>query len=255
LIAASIMSKKIAEGSDGIVLDVKTGNGAFMKNIGDARKLGRTMIAIGKAGGLKMKALITDMSQPLGFAIGNALEVKQAVEVMRGQGPKDFSSLCVELSARMLVLGKAEKSLDSARITLRRHISDGSALKKFTEIIEYQGGNSRVVGEPDKYLRAASKTVCIRAGSSGYVSAFDTKAIGLAAVNIGAGRKTKLDRIDHSAGFVLYKKIGDKVEKGEALADMFHNSNFASSSVKIFKKAVSVTPLKPRIPRLIYEEL
>lgn len=255
LIAASIMSKKLAEGSDGIVLDVKTGNGAFMNNIGEARELAKTMIAIGNAGGKKMRALITDMSQPLGFAVGNALEIQQAIETMQGRGPADFTGLCVELSARMLVLAKAEKTLDAARVTLRKLLSDGSALDKFARMIDSQGGKAGVIDHPDKYLCRASKSACIRSERSGFVSAFDTRAVGLAAVSIGAGRRTKADRIDHTAGFVLRKKIGDSVLAGEPLAEMFYNARSAAAEAKKnFKKAVVISSRKPRIPELIYEE-
>jgi pyrimidine-nucleoside phosphorylase len=256
LIAASIMSKKIAEGSDGIVLDVKTGNGAFMKDLDNARELARTMVNLGKAAGMKTKALITDMSQPLGFAVGNALEVKQAIETMRGAGPKDFTELCVELSARMLVLAKTENNLNTAKQRMRASFCDGSALEKFKAIIEHQGGNARVIDEPEKILPKAKKKEEICSLKSGYVSSFDTRAVGLAAVHIGAGRKIKTDRIDPSAGFVLCKKTGDRVEKGEPLAVMYHSGGAkASEAKKMFLGAVKISAIKPAISKFVYEEI
>jgi len=256
LIAASIMSKKIAEGSEGIVLDVKTGNGAFMRDIKSARELAKMMLKIGKANGLKMRALITDMNQPLGLAVGNALEVKQAINVMRGGGPEDFVELCLELSARMLVLGEIEKTVPCAKKLLKESLLSGKALEKFRRIIELQGGDARVVDNPGRYLPESGQKEDIYSEKNGFVSSFDTKAIGLAAVNLGAGRITKEDRIDHSAGFILHKKIGDRVSKGEPLAAMFYNTGRDANEMhRMFKNAVDITASKSRIPRLIYEEL
>jgi len=256
LIAASIMAKKIAEGSEGIVLDVKTGNGAFMKDLKKSRELAETMLSLGKAAGRKMRALITDMNQPLGFAIGNALEVKQAIETMCGEGPKDFTELCVELSARMLILGKAENNLNTARQRLISRLCDGSALEKFRAIVEHQGGNARVVDAPEKILPKAKKQEEIRSFKSGYVSSFDTRAAGLAAVHIGAGRQIKCDRIDPSAGFMLCKKIGDRVEKGEPLAVMHHSGRIKAAEAKeMFLNAVNISVTRPKASKLIYEEI
>jgi pyrimidine-nucleoside phosphorylase len=214
------------------------------------------MISIGKASGIIMRALVTDMNQPLGLAVGNALEVKQAVEVLRGEGPEDLRKLCLELSARMLVLGKVEKTVAGAMKILDKQLLSGNALAKFRKIIELQSGDARVADKPEKYLAASAKKLDICSTSNGYVSSFDTRAIGLAAVNIGAGRKTKEEKIDPSAGLILYKKIGDKVNKGEPLATMHYNSgrDWAGSKI-MFEKAVTITSSKPKIPKLIYEEL
>jgi len=256
LIAASVMSKKIAEGSDGIVLDVKAGCGAFMKDVKCARRLAETMVLIGKAAGKKMRALITGMDQPLGLAVGNALEVKQAVKTLMGEGPDDFRELCVELSARMLVLGKAEKSLDKARRRLETSLISGKALDKFEEMVKAQGGDARAARDPEKALRRAKHVELVRSKTSGYVGSFDTRAIGLAAVLIGAGRCRKEDLIDHSAGFVLIKKTGDFVEKGEPLAEIHHGGRGrAEEAKKVFSAAVRISRVKPRARKLIYEEI
>ena len=256
LIAASVMSKKIAEGSDGIVLDVKTGSGAFMRDIKSARTLARTMVSLGRDYDKKMSAVVTNMDQPLGRAVGNALEVKQAVETMRGEGPDDFTELCVELSARMLVMGKAENTLGSARQRLKRRLLDGSALRKFESLIRHQGGNTKVVDDPEKALPKAKRSEHIRAARAGFVSSFDTRSVGIAAIEIGAGRKTKNEIIDPSAGFILRKKIGDYVEKGEPLATIYHNrERNASEAKKMFAGAVRITEKKPAALKLIYEEI
>jgi len=256
LIAASIMSKKLAEGSDGIVLDVKTGSGAFMKDISGARALAKTMVAIGKGRGKKMRALITDMSQPLGRAVGNALEVKQAVETLRGNGPGDFTSLCLALSSRMLVLGRAEKSLASAELKVRKKLSDGSALDKFRKLVELQGGNARVADEPGRMLPEAKMIEEITARVPGYVRSIDARAVGLAAVQIGAGRKTINDRLDLAAGFIVHKKIGDRVAKGEPLASIHHRGGAAAEEAKkMFLGAVNISPERPAPLKLIYEEI
>ncbi len=256
LIAASVMSKKIAEGSDGIVLDVKAGNGAFMKDIKSARALARAMVSIGRDYDKKMSAVVTNMDQPLGRAVGNALEIKQAIETLRGQGPEDFTKLCVELSARMIVMGKAERTLASARLRIMRRLSDGSALRKFESIIRHQGGNPKVVDDPDKVLPKAKRSENIKAVKSGFVSSFDTRAIGMAAIEIGAGRKTKNERVDHSAGFILHKKTGDKVEKGEPLATMYHSGERnAAEAKRIFTGALSISSKKPASTKLIHEEI
>lgn len=219
LIAASIMSKKIAAGSDAIVLDVKTGSGAFMKTEEQALALAREMAAIGENVGRRVTALITDMDMPLGHCIGNALEVMEAVEVLRGGGPEDLARVSLELAANMLHLaGKGE--LPACRALAREAISSGRALEKLCQMAAAQGGDARVLEDFSLFPKAA---LCreVLAEQSGYLAAVDTEACGTASVLLGAGREKKGDAVDHAAGIVMLKKPGDRVEKGEALARLY----------------------------------
>jgi len=216
LIAASIMSKKIACGADVILLDVKVGSGAFMKTVDNARELARTMIAIGEGLGRKVGAALTDMSQPLGRAVGNALEVREAIDALHGSGPADFAGLCVELAARLLNLA-GTASLDECRRQAERTILSGAALAKFGEIVRVQGGDLRVL-EDTSLLPKASITHAVKSDAAGAVSAIDAAQIGVAASILGAGREKKEDVINPAVGIVVEKKIGDRVEFGEPLA-------------------------------------
>lgn len=220
LIASSIMSKKIAAGADAIVLDVKTGAGAFMKTEEDSEKLAHAMVKIGNNVGRKTMAIISDMSQPLGFAIGNALEVKEAIDTLKGEGPEDLTELVLTLGSQMVVLGKKAKTLEEAREKLLEAIKSGKALEKFKEFLKNQGGDPSVVDNPEKLPQAKYK-IPVPAKEGGYVSNMVADQIGIAAMLLGAGRATKEDKIDLAVGIVLNKKVGDKVEKGESLMTIY----------------------------------
>ncbi len=216
LIASSIMSKKLAEGIDALVLDVKVGSGAFMKTEADARTLARTMIDIGTQMGKRVVALLTDMDQPLGRTVGNALEVREAVEMLRGDAPADYTGLTLALTAEMLVLGKKAGSLDEARTQLQRAITSGAAETKLKQIVTAQGGDASAVADLSK-LPKARTTVPIVADQDGFVTGIDSESIGLAAMALGAGRARSSDRIDPAVGFVLERKVGQAVSRGSTL--------------------------------------
>ena len=217
LIAASIMSKKMAEGIDALVLDVKTGDGAFMVKEEDSRALAEAMLAIGKGMGKKIVALITDMEQPLGRTVGNALEIVECIETLQGKGPEDLETLSVELAAWMLSLGGAAPTLDAARARVREALASGAGLRKFQEVIDLQGGDARVCDDLSRLPRAA-ETVELRAESAGRVTGIACRAVGTAAMLLGAGRETVDSTIDPGVGLVLRKKVGDAVSTGEPLA-------------------------------------
>nr|WP_263315039.1 pyrimidine-nucleoside phosphorylase [Mammaliicoccus sp. Marseille-Q6498] len=222
LIASSIMSKKIAAGADAIVLDVKTGAGAFMKTIEDSELLAHAMVKIGNNVGRNTMAIISDMSQPLGRAIGNGLEVKEAIETLKGEGPEDLTELVLTLGSQMVVLAKKAETLDEAREKLQEVIQNGKALEKFKVFLENQGGDGSVVDDVSK-LPQAKYTFEVLAQDSGYVSNIVADEIGVASMLLGAGRATKDDIIDLAVGLVLNKKVGDKVEKGESLVTIYAN--------------------------------
>ena len=224
LIASSIMSKKLAAGADAIVLDVKTGDGALMKNMADSEKLAHEMVNIGNQIGRRTMAIISDMSQPLGFAIGNALEVKEAIDSLKGHGPADLTELVLTLGSQMVVLANKAKTLDEAREKLQEVIKNGKAVEKFKTLIEAQGGDSSVVDNPEK-LASAPYQIALPALKSGYVSRIIADQIGIAAMQLGAGRATKEDVIDPSVGIMLHKKVGDKVAEGEALLTIHANTD------------------------------
>ncbi|CAM2900930.1 pyrimidine-nucleoside phosphorylase [Salinicoccus roseus] len=223
LIASSIMSKKIAAGADAIVLDVKTGDGAFMKNEEDAVELACAMVSIGNNVGRNTMAIISSMSEPLGYAIGNALEVKEAIDTLKGEGPEDLTALCLELGAQMAVLGGAAESLDEAKDKLRAVIDNGEALEKFRVFLKNQGGDASVVDDPSK-LPQAKYQFEVKAEESGFVEEIAAEEIGIASAMLGAGRQTKEDEIDLAVGLVLKKKVGDRVEQGDTLAVIHSNS-------------------------------
>lgn len=222
LIASSIMSKKIAAGADAIVLDVKTGDGAFMKTIEDSKKLAHAMVQIGNNVGRKTMAIISDMSQPLGFAIGNALEVKEAIDTLKGKGPEDLTELCLTLGSQMVVLGGQAKTIEDARKKLEEVITNGKAIDVFKQFIKGQGGNPEVVDDPS-LLPQAKYTFEIPAKESGFVSHIVADEIGTAAMLLGAGRATKDSEIDLAVGLVLHKKVGDAVKIGESLVTIHTN--------------------------------
>ena len=255
LIASSIMSKKLAEGIDALVLDVKVGSGAFMKTLDDARKLATTMVGIGREMGKKVVAIITDMEQPLGRAIGNSLEAIEAIDMLKGQAPADYTECTMKLTAKMLELGQAAKDETEARARLQAVIDDGSALKKFAQIIEAQGGNPAVLYDYSVFP-TARQIVPIPSPVSGYITAIDTEKVGMAAVALGAGRERVDSIIDPAVGFVLEKKVGDKVEKGEPLA-MMHINDAARAATIIdrFQSACAFGDEAPAPRPLIIETI
>lgn len=231
LIASSIMSKKLAAGADAIVLDVKTGSGAFMKKEEDSFALAREMVRLGKGAGRDTVAVVSDMDQPLGFAVGNALEVREAIDTLNGRGPKDFEELCLTLGSYMaLAAGKAQ-SVDEARKKLIGCIEDGSALKKLAEFVAAQGGDSELVYHPER-LPQASIIEEIPSPSDGYIQKIVCDEIGICSLILGGGRETKESSIDLSVGLVLHKKVGDAVKKGESLATIHANDSEKLAAAK-----------------------
>lgn len=222
LIASSIMSKKIAAGADAIVLDVKTGDGAFMKTQEDAEELAHAMVRIGNHVGRKTIAIISDMSQPLGFAIGNALEVNEAIETLQGKGPKDLTELVLTLGSQMVILAGKAKTSEEAKEMLLDAIHSGKALAKFKEFLANQGGDASIVDDLTKLPQAKYK-IELPAKQSGYISRMVADEIGVASMILGAGRATKEDVIDLAVGLVLHKKVGDKVEEGESILTIYSN--------------------------------
>ncbi|MBU3215169.1 pyrimidine-nucleoside phosphorylase [Clostridium estertheticum] len=251
LIASSIMSKKIASGANAIVLDVKTGAGAFMKTDKDAENLAHAMVQIGNNVGRNTMAIISDMSQPLGFAIGNALEVKEAIDTLRGEGPEDLTELVLTLGSQMVVLAKKAKTLEEARKTLLEVIENGKAIDKFKVFIKNQGGDESIVDNPEKLPQAKYK-IDVPALTSGFVSNMVADEIGIAAMLLGAGRATKEDKIDLAVGLMLRKKVGDKVEKGETLVTIYANrENIEDVRKKIYEN-ISISDHATK-PTLIHE--
>ncbi|MBX4263231.1 pyrimidine-nucleoside phosphorylase [Clostridium estertheticum] len=251
LIASSIMSKKIASGANAIVLDVKTGAGAFMKTDKDAENLAHAMVQIGNNVGRNTMAIISDMSQPLGFAIGNALEVKEAIDTLKGEGPEDLTELVLTLGSQMVVLAKKAKTLEEARKMLLEVIKNGKALDKFKVFIKNQGGDESVVDNPEKLPQAKYK-IDVPALTSGFVSNMVADEIGIAAMLLGAGRATKEDKIDLAVGLMLRKKVGDKIEKGEPILTIYSNrENVEDVKAKIYEN-ISISDHATK-PTLIHE--
>jgi len=222
LIASSIMCKKLAAGAQAILLDVKTGLGAFMETLDEARQLANLMVDIGKLAGREVVALLSDMNQPLGNAVGNSLEVLEAIETLRGAGPQDFREHCLHVSAHLLVLGKRAQDLAEGRAMAEKSIADGSAFEKFRVLVQAQGGDVSYVDDPSKFPRAACVEV-VESPRNGYLAQIQARSVGEAAVTLGAGRAQKSDPIDHAVGFVIHHKVGDKLEKGEPLFTIHAN--------------------------------
>jgi len=252
LIASSIMSKKIAAGANAIVLDVKTGEGAFMKTVEDSRALAEAMVQIGNNVGRQTMAIISDMSQPLGFAIGNALEVKEAIDTLRGNGPSDLTELCLILGSQMIVVGGKAKDLDEARQMLLEVIENGKAIDVLKEFIKSQGGNPLVVDSPELLPKAAF-TLELPSREEGYVSFIEADEVGTAAMLLGAGRATKDSVIDLSVGIVLHKKIGDFVKVGESLATIHSNVENVQNVLDILYTHITFSKEKVTPPKLIEE--
>lgn len=245
LIASSIMSKKLAAGADAIVLDVKTGSGAFMKKESDARALAEEMVKIGKNAGRKTIAVISDMDQPLGYAVGNALEVKEAIETLKGNGPADFLELCLALGSQMLIAGGKAGGSGQAREMLEAVIADGSALEKMAEFVEAQGGSREAVYHPE-LLPKARIVRPVPAPVSGYIDHIVCDEVGICSLILGGGRETKESEIDLSVGLVLCKKVGDYVRAGEALAMLYANDGGkAEAAEKRYLAACSITDTPP----------
>ncbi len=251
LISASIMSKKMAEGIDALVLDVKTGDGAFMKSFEDAKALAETMVEIGRGMGKKVAALITDMDQPLGHAVGNALEVVECVETLKGRGPSDLESLSLELAAWMLHLGGVTNHLEAARARVRDALASGAGLRKLREVVELQGGDPRVVDDPG-LLPRAREALPLRADRDGRVTRIACGAVGHAAMLLGAGRETVESAIDPAVGLVLHKKVGELVIQGEPLLTLHVNDRTHLEEVtSLLRDAIRVGPEAPARTALI----
>lgn len=254
LIASSIMSKKIAAGADAICLDVKTGNGAFMKDLKDAEALAQAMVEIGKGVGRNTKAIISDMSQPLGFAVGNALEVKEAIDTLKGEGPEDLTELCLTLGSHMVMLAKKASSLEEARALLIEVIDNGQALATFKTFLEAQGGDASVVDDPSQ-LPDASYKISVPAKADGYISEIVAEQIGVAAMKLGAGRATKESVIDLAVGVVLHKKVGDAVKKGDTLVTIHSNSENVDEVMNVIYDSYTIVSEQVDAPTLIYKEI
>lgn len=255
LITGSILSKKLAEGIDALVFDVKVGSGAFMKTGDAAEQLAQSLVDIGTMMGKDVVALITDMDQPLGYCIGNTLEVLESLEVMQGNGPEDVTALTIELGAYMLLLGEAVADVDGGRTKMQQVLSDGSALKKFRQLVRLQGGDSHVIADPVKFLRAAHQTT-VTAKCAGYVQAIDSESVGIASMMLGAGRERVDADIDHAAGIILKKKVGDTVAKGEPLCVLeYNNATKRDEAIRLVQQAYRIgdtpPPPTPLIKRVI----
>lgn len=251
LIASSIMSKKIAAGADAIVLDVKTGNGAFMKTLEDAEALAHAMVSIGNNVGRNTMAIISDMSQPLGRAIGNALELKEAIDTLNGKGPEDLTELVLTLGSQMVVLANRANTLEEARQLLNEAIENGSALEKFKTFLENQGGDASVVDAPE-LLPTATYQIEYKAQSSGVVSELIANEIGVASMMLGAGRQTKEDEIDLSVGIVFNKKVGDVVKEGESLLTIHSNRENVDDVIKKLDESIEIQA-QATTPTLIHK--
>jgi pyrimidine-nucleoside phosphorylase/thymidine phosphorylase len=252
LIASSIMSKKVASGADSIVLDVKVGKGAFMKTLDQARALAQAMVNIGSNLGRKTVAVITDMNQPLGYEVGNANEIKEAIEVLKGKEVKDLSTIALTIASHMTVLGGIYSSYDEAYSALLSTIQSGRAIDKLKEFIEAQGGDPAVVDHPER-LPQAQYAYEVKAEASGYVTGIDAEKVGIAAMLLGAGRRTKEDTIDYSAGVTLCKKIGDRVTAGDTLCVMHTNKDNAEDARSRLISAYSLGSEKPEEVQYVYE--
>jgi pyrimidine-nucleoside phosphorylase len=255
LIASSIMSKKIASGADAIVLDVTIGDGAFMKNIEDAKRLAKTMTSIGKLANRHTIAVISDMSEPLGEAIGNSLEVVEAIDTLKGNGPEDLLEMCYVLGSQMVVLAGKAETAEQAREMLEDALESGQALAKFKEMIQNQGGDPSVADEPEKLL-TAQHVIELPAEESGVVSKIAAKELGIAAMMLGAGRKTKEDTIDHAVGLRLHKKVGDTVQKGESLLTIYSNTPDVAEVSKLLYQNIEISESaeKPTLVHAIITE-
>jgi pyrimidine-nucleoside phosphorylase len=253
LIAASIMSKKIAAGPDALVMDVKTGSGAFMSDPADAEALAKTLVAVGRETGMPVVALLTDMNQPLGRAVGNAVEVVEAIEFLQGGGPADFREVVLALSAEMLVLGERAESTEAARSKLETCIEDGSAMARFAELIEAQEGDAGILENPAAKLGIdALEEDAVTADRDGFIAEFDTQRVGIASMILGAGRRTVNDAIDHAVGLYVEKKPGDRVRRGETIFRLlYRDSERRAAAVQCLEGVVRIEEEAPDVPSLL----
>ncbi|MCA0982949.1 pyrimidine-nucleoside phosphorylase [Halobacillus yeomjeoni] len=251
LIAGSIMSKKLASGADSIVLDVKTGSGAFMKTLEDSENLAREMVNIGNNLGRNTVAVISDMNQPLGYEVGNANEIKEAAKILQGENVEDLRTLSLEIASHMTVLAEVFETYEEAYEALAANLENGKAFNCLRTLIEAQGGDVSMIDDMDK-LPKAKYDIEVKAETDGYVSAIDAESIGIAAMYLGAGRATKDDQINHGVGITLNKKIGDPVQSGEALVVLHSDEEDAAASIEKVKSAYEITKEKVEKPTLIH---
>ena len=252
LICASIMSKKLAEGVDGLVLDVKTGSGAFMKEEKDAVFLAELMVETGERMGKSMVALITNMDQPLGFKVGNALEVEECIEVLRGQGPADLRELCLELAAWMFHLGGAASTIAQGKLNAAKLLDSGQALERFRQMVTLQGGDVAAIDDPIRLPRAKHQLV-VASQKSGYITTMQCEAVGTACVVLGGGREKKEDSVDPAVGIVLHHKVGDQVASGEPLCTIhFSNETKAAAATKLLEDSYRIDDTPPRKQQLVH---
>jgi len=247
LIASSIMSKKLAAGAQGIVLDVKIGLGAFMQTLESARELAELMVDIAERSGRKAIALLSDMNQPLGYAVGNALEVKEAIDTLHGRGPADFREHCLMVAAHMLVLGKRARDEAEGRVLAEQTLADGSAWAEFRKLVQAQGGDVAYIDDPSR-LPSAALQEALPAGQGGYIAQIHARLVGEAAVVLGAGREKKGDPIDHAVGIVVHKKVGDAVKAGEPVMTLHANdpARLAEAQAMLADAVrISETPVAP----------
>lgn len=251
LIASSIMSKKLASGADAIILDVKTGSGAFMKEEKDAFALAEEMVRIGKGAGRDTRAVISNMDEPLGYAIGNALEVREAINTLKGKGPEDFLELCLTLGTFMVLAGKKAENEDEAREMLLEKIENGNALEKLAQFVKAQGGDESFVYEPERLPRASMEKT-VTAARDGFISHIDCDQVGICSLILGGGRETKDSVIDLSVGLRLSKKVGDKVREGETLANLYGNdASLLSEAAQRYTDACHISKEPVKKPLLI----
>ncbi|MCQ2794670.1 MAG: pyrimidine-nucleoside phosphorylase [Bacilli bacterium] len=252
LITSSIMSKKLASGSDTILLDVKVGSGAFMKTLKDARELSNLLVSVGKACNKDTRAIITDMQEPLGYAVGNILEVKEAIDTLNNKGPKDFTELCLTCAAIMLTQAKVTDNLDKAKEMAEANLKNGKAFYKFKQWIASQGGDTYYLDHPDKFKKA-KYVYDIKCKHVGYIKEIEALTIGEAAMHLGAGRLTIKDKIDPTAGIVLNKKVGDHVKFNDLLCKVYTNKENVNDILKTINKAFKILPVKVKTPKVIID--
>ncbi len=251
LIVGSILSKKLAEGIDGLLFDIKVGTGAFMKSENDARALGSRLISISRLMGKRAIGLVTNMDQPLGTHVGNALEVKESIEILRGQGAEDLRELCLLLAAHMLVLGRAAEDIDEGKTRTARLIDSGAGLAKLIEMVELQGGDPKTIESPDR-LPTTTHQKEVPSPRSGFVSEMETESIGAAAMLLGAGRETVEDRIDPAVGLIVHKKIADGVAEGEPLVTIHYNDAARlGDAERLITDAYAIREVSPSTPKLL----
>jgi len=255
LIASSIMSKKLAEGIDGLVLDCKVGHGAFMKSREDALELAQAIRVIGESAGKKVTVVLSSMDAPIGLAVGNAVEVAESIEVLRGGGPEDTRELTVRLGAEMLLLAGVSSDADDAATRVARALDDGSALERFRQIVEGQGGDPRVVDDPAAVLPQAAQKLPVTAPASGVIAQVAARDVGVAALVLGAGRRQKEDRVDPAVGVELLCRVGDRVEQGQPLANLLHNGSGVDKAEELLRGAFSISDQANTIGTRIIEVL